>query len=527
MDNLDTLHSRLEYFYDIGVSLSSEHDLDRLLEKILVAAKTITCADAGTLYLMSPNQRALQFKIIRTDSLGIAINIGHGDSAPPHFPDVQLYLPDGSPNLSMIAAYAAVKGVSVNLPDAYTAEGFDFTGTRKFDERSSYRSQSFLTIPMRNHEDEIIGVLQLINAKSSTGQTIPFPQADQKLSESLASQAAVAITNRQLINQMEKLFEATIQMINSAIDEKSPYTGGHCQRVPELTMLLAEAADEVESGPLADFKLTDRDRYELRIAALLHDCGKITTPVHVVDKSTKLETIYDRLSLVDTRFEAVKRTLEARMWKSVAQWRPLAEARASYLAEVEALEDDRAFIRKTNTGGEKMSDEDVDRVKAIAKRYPWEGPDGSPAPFLTDNEVENLTIRAGTLTTEERNIINKHISSTITMLEHLPWPKHLTRVPEYAGGHHERMDGKGYPKGLTREQMSVQARMMAIADIFEALTASDRPYKRPMKLSLALKIMENFKDTAHIDPDLYDVFIQSKVYAKYAEAHLSPEQMDV
>src|SRR5204862_7938563 len=283
----------------IGASLSAERDIDRLLEAILTAAKTITRADGSTLYRVT-EERTLRFEIVRTSSLRYYLGGTTGNPVP--FYPIQLYK-DDRPNQSMVAAYAALTGKTVNISDAYTADGFDFTGTRAFDQKTGYRSKSFLTVPMRNHENESIGVLQLINATDpQTGEIVPFSASDQRLAESLASQAAVALTNRMLINQLEQLFESFINLINNAIDEKSPYTGGHCQRVPQLTMMLAEAVNDMGDGPLAAFNMTDKDRYELKIAGLLHDCGKVTTPVHVVDKATKLESIYDRIHLVDTRF---------------------------------------------------------------------------------------------------------------------------------------------------------------------------------------------------------------------------------
>jgi hypothetical protein len=264
--------------------------------------------------------------------------------------------------------------------------------------------------------------------------------------------------------------------------------------------------------------MTEKDRYELKIAGLLHDCGKVTTPVHVVDKATKLETIYDRIHLIDTRFEIVKRDLELACLKSHLTEKQLR-------ARLRELEDDRRFLHACNIGGERMSDDDVARVRRIAA-YRWRDMTGHEANFLSEDEVKNLTIRAGTLTEEERKIINHHIVATIKMLEALPWPKHLTNVPEYAGGHHERMDGKGYPRGLRREQMSVQARCMGIADIFEALTARDRPYKKGKTLSESLAILGRMKLNNHIDPDLFDIFVRGKVYLRYAEMFLEREQID-
>ena len=509
---------RLEELNAIGVALSSERDINRLLETILIASKRITNADAGTLYLME--KEALKFEIMRTDSLGIAMGGTTGKPIP--FPPIQLHDENGKPNKSMVVAYVALNETTVNIADAYEAEGFDFSGTKKFDESTGYRSTSFLTVPMKNHENEIIGVLQLINALDrDSGRIVSFSCDDQHLVESLASQAAVALTNRRLIKQMEELFESFVTLINTAIDAKSPYTGGHCERVPVLTMMLADAVTRTKVGPLRNFVMTDKDRYELRIAGMLHDCGKVTTPVHVVDKATKLQTIFDRIQLVETRFEVLKRDAEIEMLRAGGG----DEARAQYEARVRQLDDDCEFLRHCNVGSEKMAEADQARVRTIAA-YRWRNERGEEADFLSPDELENLTIPFGTLNNAERQEINNHIVLTIKMLDSLPWPKHLKNVPEYAGGHHERMDGKGYPRGLTRDQMSVQARVMGIADIFEALTARDRPYKKGKTLSESLEILGKLKLGGHIDPDLFDVFVREKIYLDYAREFLDPEQID-
>jgi HD-GYP domain-containing protein (c-di-GMP phosphodiesterase class II) len=524
----DGLLKRLEQLNRVGIALSKERDITKLLEAILVAAKDVTHADGGTLYRMTED-KSLKFEIIRNDTLGIAMGGTTGVEIP--FYPIYLFDKQGAPVKTMVAAYAVHHDRSVNIADAYTAEGFDFTGTQNFDKKTGYRSRSFLTVPMKNHEGEIIGVLQLINSKDpATGDVVSFSDDDQHLAESLASQAAIALTNRLLINHLENLFESFIGLINAAIDDKSPYTGGHCQRVPMLTMMLAEAVNDCKVGPLRDFGMTDRDRYELKIAGLLHDCGKVTTPVHVVDKATKLQTIFDRIALVDTRFEVVKRDAEIALLRERLASQDKAGAIAAIDAEIESrlklIEEDRTFLRRANIGGEAMKDEDVARVQAITRRYRWRNVEGERTDFLSEEELQNLTIRYGTLTSDERSIINHHIEVTIQMLEALPWPKHLKKVPEYAGGHHERMDGKGYPRGLTREQMSIQARCMGIADIFEALTAKDRPYKKGKTLTESLTILGKFKMNGHVDPDLFDIFMWEKVYEKYAVQFLDPDQID-
>jgi HD-GYP domain-containing protein (c-di-GMP phosphodiesterase class II) len=370
-------------------------------------------------------------------------------------------------------------------------------------------------------------VLQFINALDEKNNMIAFSQFYQEIAQSLASSAAISLRNRLLINQLNQLFEALINLINTAIDEKSPYTGGHCMRVPELTLMLAEATHIEQSGPLASFTLTDKDRYELKIAGMLHDCGKITTPVHVVDKGKKLETIFDRIQLIETRFEIIARDMKILYLESLSQDGADSNAlRQVFERDQAALFDDFQFLINCNIGGERMHDDDIARVKSIAQRQ-WIDHQGQQQPALSDDEVYNLSIVAGTLTQEEREVINYHIVATIKLLNQLPWPEHLKNVVEYAGGHHEKMDGTGYPNRLKREDMSVQARCMGIADIFEALTANDRPYKKAMKLSQCLAILARMKDDQHIDPDLYDIFIKHKIYQTYAQKYLSPEQMDV
>ena len=531
---IDSLQNQISNMSAIGLALSKEKDMDKLLEMILLEAKRISNADGGTLYMMTDDQR-LKFSIMITDSLNIHMGGTSGKEIP--FYPVKLYMDDGQPNKTMIAANAGLTGDTINIPDAYKAKGFDFAGTKAFDEKTGYRSKSFLTVPLKNHEDEIIGVLQLLNAQDiKTKKVIPFSGSVQKSVEALSSQAAVAITNKNLIKDLEVLFESFIKLIASAIDAKSPYTGGHCSRVPEITMMLAESVNEINDGPFAGIQFTDKEMYELKIAAWLHDCGKVATPEAVVDKGTKLETIYDRIHTVATRFEVLKRDEEIKYLKKQLKIQKddslienqkkeaLKKARTLYLKRIKQQEDDKSFIEESNVGGEFMSQDRKDRVNKIAS-YRWKD-NGSPKPFFSEDEIYNLCISRGTLTPEERKIINDHIVVTIDMLEQLPYPKHLRNVPEFAGGHHEKLDGTGYPKGLNHSEMSVQAKIMAIADIFEALTARDRPYKKGKTLSQAMRILGFMKNDAHIDTELFEVFVKEKIYLKYAKSFLDPEQID-
>lgn len=516
----------LEELTDIGIALSAQKDHSRLLEMILFKAKELTNADGGTLYSCT-NDNRLKFEIMVTESLGI--HKGGTSGEPIEFNPIPLYDENGNPNDHMVATWAALSGETVNIEDAYEDKKFDFSGTRSFDKQTGYRSRSFLTVPLTNHESSIIGILQLLNARDrETGAVVTFSEMDEQVVESLASQAAVTVTNRQLIESQKNLFDAMIQLIANAIDEKSPYTAGHCHRVPELTNMLAVAACKVDYGPLKDFDMTEQERYALDVAGWLHDCGKITTPEYVVDKSTKLETIFDRIELVATRFEILKRDREIEILRQKLDENDInidLKGDEKYQNQVSGLKDDYEFIRKSNIGSESLSDEDKLRIKQIADIF-WQGPDGGTKKLLDENEIYNLSIDRGTLTREEREIINNHIVVTLKMLESLPYPKHLVNVPEYAGGHHEKMDGTGYPRGLSRDEMSVPARIMGIADIFEALTAGDRPYKAGMPLSQALSILGRMKLENHIDPDLFDIFINEKVYLEYAEKFLDRNQID-
>jgi HD-GYP domain-containing protein (c-di-GMP phosphodiesterase class II) len=528
------LEKQISNLASIGLALSKEKDMNKLLEMILLEAKRIANSDGGTLYMMT-DDNCLRFEILMTDSLDFHMGGTSGKEIP--FYPVKLYTDDGEPNNSMIAAYVGLTGETVNIKDAYKAKGFDFSGTKMFDEKTGYHSQSFLTVPLKNHEDEIIGVLQLLNAQKPKSNTIISFKSDiQTMVEALASQAAVAITNKNLIKDLENLFESFIKLIASAIDAKSPYTGGHCARVPEITMLLANAVQETKDGPFADIAFNEKEMYELKIAAWLHDCGKVATPEFVVDKSTKLETIYDRVHEVETRFGVIKRDVEIKRLKkelkierneSLSLEEKLDKIKAlqrEYRKTVRILKNDLEFVQESNVGGEFMSGDKKDRVHQIAN-YRWK-PNGKMENFLSEDEIYNLTIPRGTLTPEERKVINDHIVVTINMLEELPYPKHLKNVPEFAGGHHEKLDGTGYPKGLIKDEMTVQARIMAIADIFEALTARDRPYKKGKTLSQAMRILGFMKNDAHIDVDLFEIFVKEKIYLKYAEEYLDPEQID-
>lgn len=576
---LQQSRERLRRMNEIGVALTGEKNLDTLLEMIMLEAKALTGADGGTIYLKTeepaepvlvdgkridrrtggdrrigdrrrlascppegmeerrsgkdrrqgrdrrrPRDR-LRFAILRNDTLGIAMGgtSGKGITLPP----LPLHDPEtGEPNRKNVASYAALTGTTVNIEDAYNAEGFDFSGTRRFDEMNAYRSISFLTVPLKDRKGEVIGVLQLINARDNEGTPVPFDPDLQRDVEALASQAAVSLDNGLLLDAQRRLFESLMKVMANAIDRKSPYTGGHCTRVPALTEMLAEAACRASDGPLRTFDLDAEQKFALHVAGWLHDIGKVTTPEYVMDKATKLETIHDRITEIETRFAAAKRDAEIRYLTACQEPGADREAlEAAFRAQTAELDDDLMFLQLANIGGEFMAPEKKERVRRIAQ-HTWRDAGGRATPMLSEEEVYNLCIDRGTLTSEERKVITDHMEITIEMLEQLPFPRSLRRVPEFAGLHHEKMDGTGYPRGLRREQMSVPARIMAIADIFEALTAADRPYKQPKTLSESIRIMGFMKKDGHIDPDLFDLFLDSGVYRAYADRFLDPAQID-
>lgn len=513
---------------EISIALSSERNSARLFEKILDAAQDITHADGGTLYLLKEKagHHVLEFEILRNNSLSLTLGGSSGRKIP--FAPLPLYREDGSPNHNNIATYTALTKKMENIEDAYYAEHLDFSGTKAFDARANYRSKSFLTVPLCNHLNEVIGVLQLVNAKDkNTGETISFSHNLEPIVAALASSAAIALENQILLQDHKNLLDAFIQVIAQAIDAKSSHTSAHCQRVPALTELIAQAACDAQNGALKEFNLDESDWYELRVASWLHDCGKLATPDYLLDKATKLHLLNDGIETVKARFVALMSQTETQYIKQMLTDPAQQETLQQQLNQlIQTLKEECAFIELANKGGEFMSAEAKQRVKEIGQRS-YVDHQGQLQRLLTDKEIEFLCIERGTITFDERQKINDHMKVTIQMLESLPFPKNLKRVPEYAGGHHEKMDGTGFPKGLKREQMSWPARMMAIADIFEALTASERPYKPAMKISQALGIMQRMRDQNHIDPDLYQLFLQARVWYEYANRFLKPEQLDV
>jgi HD-GYP domain-containing protein (c-di-GMP phosphodiesterase class II) len=518
----DDLKLQVQNLVRIGTALSSERNIDVLLEMIVDESRRFTGADGGTLYVVSDDGDYLDWKILHNQTMGT--RMGGASGKPIHLPPVPFVI-DGRPNTSNVCAACAHTGNPINIPDAYEADGYDFPGTRLYDKTNNYRSKSVLVVPLRNHEDDIIGVLQLINAKDTgSDEVIAFSSDAQDLVIALASQAAVAITNTQLISDLRHLFDAFIETIATAIDEKSSYTAGHVRRVADLTMRIAGAINRSKEEAWVDIKFSADELDELRIAAWMHDVGKITTPEYVVDKSTKLETIHDRTEIIQARWEIMKRDLTIEALKQGLPDADLNALTEGLEEKFKTLDSELEFIRGCNLGGEFMADDDVERLESLAKRQVRI--QGEAQPTISENELYNLSIRKGTLTEEERLIIQNHAAISIKMLSQLPFSKTLKHVPEYAGGHHEKLNGQGYPQGLTSEQLPLQARILAVADVFEGLTASDRPYRQPMLLKKAMEIVRFMVSDGELDERIVDVFEASGVVRAYAEKELLPTQFD-
>lgn len=524
-----------------------------IIEKIIRTAQDVCNADGATFYTVN-DDNFLRLVFSHSKSLKI-----HKVGSDNKYYTMPTYLPDQRRvNPKSIIITAALNKEIINTPDIY-AENFDNTVFDVFDKDYDYRSVSMLVIPILNHKGNIIGVAQFINAMDTAGRYISFTSEVQKNTQSVCNLLSPFLESHKLSEDYASLLESFIEVLGRAVDAKSPFTGIHCKRVPVIARMLAMAAVQTERGPLKDFEMTDDDWYALHIASWLHDCGKVTTPEYIVNKATKLETINNRIHEIRNRFEILRRDAHIEYLKKRLQNTDTQEnLQKEFVTRVKQLEDDYEFIARCNIGDIPMTEEDIERLENIAKirfmRYfnrmlglSWAEKNSITDTELYSNpslenliqnredqvmapynhgELYNLRIRNGTINKQEREKINEHIVVTIDMLKALPFPKELSNVVEYAGSHHERIDGKGYPNGLTGAQMSVPAKIMAIADIFEALTAADRPYKEPKTLSQALTILKEMSENGHIDRDLYEVFINSKVYEDYAHQYMNPEQID-
>lgn len=508
----------MENLASIGIALSAEKDSNKLLEMIMYEARRVTNADAGTLYLVEGDQ--LRMKIIHNKTMN-TFQGGKGE---------EINLPPVPISREYVSGYVALTAEAVNIPDVYEAEGFDFSGPRKYDAMTGYRTCSMLVIPLKNHLEEVIGVLQLLNAvDEETGKVVPFDIGYQTIVQSLSSLAAIALTNMQLIQEIENLFESFVQVIVTAIDAQTPYNATHTQQVSRLSQLIALEINQADSGPLAK-EYFDEDRLKVLVmAGWLHDIGKVATPLKVMNKATRLD---EQLPLVLARIDyALQKERNALLWSRLKENMQKNEQnefqnnsntdfkeKNNYESKIELLESARELIIRADDPATFIDGELKEKLEALSK-VTFTGEDGNVYPLLTPAELASITVAKGTLTDEERKIMEDHVVITAKMLSKLPFTKKLARAPELACMHHEHLDGKGYPKGLKGDEIPLEARILAIADIYDALTASDRPYKKGMPVENALKIMGFMVKDGKLDSNIMDLFIKQKVWEKLTDSN--------
>jgi HD-GYP domain-containing protein (c-di-GMP phosphodiesterase class II) len=530
----------IEQLLAIGSALSSTKNLDELLHLILCKSREITCSDAGSVYLIDRNEATpkLLFKVAQNDSI-------------PNNPFQEFAMPLTRKSL---AGYVALTGESLNLPDAYNLpEDVPYELDRSFDTNMPYRTCSVLVLPMQDQDMEIIGVLQLINRKAKADIAIttenaievtqPYSEWEERIVRSLASQAAISIERNQLQKSIENLFEGFVRASVQIIEARDPTTSGHSERVAELTVRLSQEASSIGAGPLQSIHFSDRQIQEIRYAALLHDFGKVGTPEAILGKRKKLYP--DQLEIIRHRFALAQRTLEMecaqtkfkyllensnhdhrdnaseltcshcqRLDRFDSQLSQTIETLNYYLEFIEELNEPDAVIRRDFQA---FSEETSAQLAALAQ-YTYRDIDGQVKPLITEEEMAQLLIPRGNLTPQERLDIEAHVTHTYHFLKRIPWTKHLKEVPLIAYGHHEKLDGSGYPRGLKQEEIPVQSQILTIADIYDALTASDRPYKRRLPLDTALKILRQEAAKNKLNNDLVELFEQRQVFTVLGHA---------
>ena len=517
----------IEKLIEIGHSLTSENNKDLLMEKILESAKELSNSDGGTLYLFNEIEKSLSFKFVQTDSLNIKMG---GSFSKITWSDVKLYKENGEKNTEQVAALCALNNELINISDVYKTKKFNFEGTKRFDKGTGYRTKSMIVIPMKNHENDIIGVLQLLNKKDENGRICEYNKNDEKLILSMSSQAAISLTNIELIKDLEKLLFEFIKSTADAISEKSKYTGGHISRVAELSTLIANEINK-DNKYFSDVSFTDDELKQIDISAWMHDIGKITTPEYIIDKATKLETKYDRINEVIMKAEIIKRDLEINFLKQQLKNNTSVSDKEKYEKEIQEIDNSIILIKKLNKGSEFVKNSELEKLKELSEKYIKVN--NRKLSFLTKDELYNLSIKKGTLNEEERKIINNHVVVSYNMLKKLTFPKKLKRVPIIAGSHHKKIkkdkngiyDGYG-AKEIMDLPMSVEDKILAVADVFEAITASDRPYKSPNTLNQSFEIMKKMVENKELDRDIVKFFIEKEIYKDYVENNLLDKQKD-
>ncbi len=505
---LETIQQDMDKLNHIGIALSSEKNLNKLLETIITESRKFTNCDGGTLYRLNDKRTHLKFEIMQTKSMNFYAG-GTTDNKIT-MPPMAMYI-DGKPNHQNVATHVGLTGNIVNIPDVYDFEGFDFTGPKKFEEATGYITLSMMVIPMKDHKDNIIGVLQLINALSAEGERIPFEQRFENLVHSLASQAAVAINTAQLIIQIENLFKSMTRYTVKAIDARSPHTAGHSSRVAKFTRKIAEDINLQTEGPFADVHFTDDELEEIWVSGLMHDVGKIGVPENVLEKHNKLDG--SDFQVVLDRFETMKHIIKGKLiMRNLKNGKEEDFEDKQFTEEMEEWNSDFEFINWVNKPGF-LPPEKEEVLNGIAKKT-FVDFSGESHPYLTEEEWDNFGVIKGNLTDEQRKKIQSHVVHTRNLLDKLPFPEKLKNVPLYAGSHHEWLNGKGYPNGLTKDEIPLPARIMCVADVWDALRAQDRPYKPPTPLEKACDILRSGAKFGEFDPDVVELFISHELWEK-------------
>ncbi len=500
-----TRQSEIRALIDVGVALSAETERDRLLETILTRARTLTSADAGSLYLVEPAGAGEALRFVRAQN----------DSVRFEFETALLPLEPTS-----IAGFVAGSGEVVNLPDVRELPaGVPYRFDPGFDDRYGYRTRSVLAVPMKTPEGRTIGVLQLINRKRRVipdgaitafirSEVVPFDDGNADIARSLAAQAAVAVENRRLTESIRTLLEGFVEAAVTAIEQRDPATSGHSHRVARLTCALAEAADREDAGPYASWRTGAEEMRELRYAAVLHDFGKVGVREEVLVKARKLSPA--AFAVLRVRFDQAAFAAAAEIWQDAARGGlPVSQAPAAIAARRRALEKAWEVVERSNapTVLPREVREELEALGGLT--YPM---DGVPTPLVEASELACLAIPMGSLTPPEREEIESHVTQTFRFLSKIPWTRDLARVPEWAHAHHEKLNGSGYPRRLAAEAIPPQVRMITICDIFDALAARDRPYKRALEPRRALDILGGEAARGALDAELLRIFVQAEVY---------------
>lgn len=553
-----SMQSRLDVIVadllSLNTFIATHSDFGDIIEKVMQIAAKTAVADGYFFYEITPEK---YMTLVYSDVKSLSKRLNGLDNA--LFYETKSLSEIRQKAIKRPAELCALGHEIINAENVYHNRTIDTTFIRGFDEKYGYSTVSTLVIPLVNRKGTVVGVAQFINALDHNGRVIGFSQEIQHAVVSICRMLTLTLERKGLREAYSSLLESVIDVLARAIDAKSPYTNSHCQKVPIIARLLALAAVQEDEGPLKDFEMDEDEWYALHIASWLHDCGKVTTPEYLVDKGSKLETINNRIHEIRNRFEILRRDAHINyLQKRLNNTDTKENLQLEFAQKVRKLEDDFAFIAACNVGDQELADADLQRldrlsqktftryfnrmlglswVESNAVKYPEELMRPGVEHLIQDTEIRpesefsqaelyNLKTRKGTINAEEREKINDHVKVTVSMLKALHFSQEFQNVIEYAGCHHERVDGTGYPNRLKGEEMSVPAKIMAIADVFEALTTADKPYKKPKKLSEVLRIMQEMKNSGHIDPDLYSVLINRGVYQEYAEGYMRPEQID-